>query len=103
MKATKFHEAACRLNVMIKGNVYGDLFAVDVCYHKRCYSLFTYTYQPTLEDANMKHTEDQLIDCFFRKIALNILEDKEAYLRTGLLQDIKKRVSNVDCRNHPED
>ena len=64
---------------------------------------FTYTYQPTLEDANMKHTENQLIDCFFRKIALNILKDKEAYLQTGLLQDIKKRVSNVDCRNQRED
>ena len=75
---------------MIKGNVYGVLFAVDVYYHKRCYSSFTYTYQPTLEDVNTKHIEDPLIDCFFRKIELKVLRDKEAYLLTNLLQDIKE-------------
>ena len=75
---------------MIKGNVYGDLSAVDVYYHKRCYSSFTYTYQPTLEDVNTKHIEDQLVDCFFRKTELKVLKDKEAYLLTDLLQDIKE-------------
>ena len=89
-ESNKFHKAACRLNIMIKGNVYGDLFAVDVYYHKRCYSSFTYTYQPTLEDVNTKHIEDQLTDCFFRKIELKVLRDKEAYLLTDLLQDIRK-------------
>ena len=43
---------------MINGNAYGDLFGVDVYYHKRCYSSFTYTYQPTLEDVNTKNIED---------------------------------------------
>ena len=89
-ESNKFHKAACRLNVMIKGSVYGDPFTVDVYYHKRCYSSFTYTYQPTLEDANTKHIEDQLIDCFFRKIELKVLKDKKAYLLTDLLQDIKE-------------
>ena len=75
---------------MIKGNVYGDLLAVDVYYHERCYSSFTYTYQPTLEDIKTKHTENQLTDCFFRKIELKVLKDKEAYYLTDLLQDLKE-------------
>ena len=72
----KFYKAACQLNT-IKGNVYRDLFAADVYYYIRCYSSFMYTYQLTLEDVNTKHIEDQLIDCFFRKIELKVLKDKE--------------------------
>ena len=89
-ESNKFPKAACRLNVMIKGNVFGDLSAADVYYHKRCYSSFTYTYRPTLEGLNTKHIEDQLIDCFFRNIELKVLKDKEAYLLTDLLQDKKE-------------
>ena len=40
-ESNKFHKAGCRLNVMIKAKVFGDLFAVDVYYHKRCYSSFS--------------------------------------------------------------
>ena len=89
-ESNKFHKAACWLNVMINGNAYGDLFGVDVYYHKRCYSSFTYTYQPTLEDVNTKHIEDQLVDCFLRKIELKFLKDNQAYLLTDLLRDIKE-------------
>ena len=39
---------------------------------------------------NTKHIEDQQTYCFFRKIELKVLRDKEAYLLTDLLQDIKK-------------
>lgn len=52
--------------------------------------VFTYTYQTTLEDVNTQQIEDELIDCFFRKIELEVLKDKEAYLPTVLLQDIKE-------------
>lgn len=52
--------------------------------------VFTYTYQTTLEDVNTQQIEDELIDCFFRKIELEVLKDKEAYLPTALLQDIKE-------------
>ena len=89
-ESSKFHKTACRINVVINGNVYGDLFAVDVYYDRRWCSSFTYTYQPTLEDVNTKYIEDQLIDCFFRKIELKVLKDKEAYLLSELLQDIKE-------------
>ena len=51
--------------------------------------VFTYTYQTTLEDVNTQQIEDELIDCFFRKIELEVLKD-EAYLPTVLLQDIKE-------------
>ena len=57
-ESNNFHKAVCQLNVMIKGNIYRDLFAVDVYYHKRCYSSFKYAYQPTLENVNTKHIED---------------------------------------------
>ena len=53
-ESNNFHKAVSQLNVMIKGNIYRDLFAVDVYYHKRCY----YAYQPTLENVNTKHIED---------------------------------------------
>ena len=52
--------------------------------------VFTYTYQTTLEDVNTQQIEDELIDCFFRKTELEVLKDKEAYLPTVLLQDIKE-------------
>ena len=89
-ESSKFHTTACRINVVINGNVYGDLFVIDVYHDRRCYSWFTYTYQATLEDVNTKHIEDQLVDFFFRKIELKVLKGKEAYLLTNLLQDIKE-------------
>ena len=100
-ESSKFHKTACRINVVINGNVYGDLFAVDVYYDRRCYSSFTYTYQPTLEDVNTKHSEDQLVDCFFRKIELKVLKDEEAYLLTDLLQDIKEMSDKFGLQKPP--
>ena len=60
----KFYQASCRLNILSSGNVYGDLFDVDVYYHKQCYSAFTYIYQAKNIDAEIKEVEDPLIDCF---------------------------------------
>jgi hypothetical protein len=44
----KYHEAAYRLNILLSGNVYNDVFAVDVYYHKKCYDGFTHTNQSIL-------------------------------------------------------
>ena len=63
-----FHEAARRLNILFSRNVYNDVFADDVYYHKRCYDAVTYTFQPINIDTETKDSEDQLINNFFRKV-----------------------------------
>ena len=64
-----FHEAACRLKILLSGNAYNDVFAVDVYYHKRCYNAFTYTYQSATTDANIKELEEQVMNNFSERFA----------------------------------
>ena len=42
-ESDKYCQAAHRLDVLASGNAFGDIFAVEVYYYKKCYSGFTYT------------------------------------------------------------
>ena len=44
-KFNKFFKAVCRLNNLIRGDVYGDLFVEYVYFHLTFYSSFRYKYQ----------------------------------------------------------
>ena len=63
---------------------------MDVYYHKKCCSGFTYTYQLREPFTENQEVEDKLIDCFFQKIELRVLKDKEALFLTELLLDLKE-------------
>ena len=42
-ESDRYYQAACWVNILASGNNFRDLFAVDVYYHKKCYSGLTYT------------------------------------------------------------
>ena len=74
---------------------------MDVYYHKKCYSAFTYTYQAKDTDAEIKEVEDPLINCFFRKIELRVVSDREAFLLTELMQDVKEKSEEFGLKAPP--
>ena len=67
-----------------------ELFAVDVYYHKKCYSGFTYIYQLRESFTENQEVEDKLLHWFFPKIKVRVLKNKEASLLTKLLLEIKE-------------
>ena len=88
-ESDKYYQAARRLDILASGNAFRDLFAVDVYYHIKWYSGFTYTCQLREPFTENREVEDKFIDCFFRKIELRVLKDKEAFILTELLLDLK--------------
>ena len=67
-----------------------ELFAVDVYYHKKYYSGFTYIYQLRESFTENQEVEDKLLHWFFPKIKVRVLKNKEASLLTKLLLEIKE-------------
>lgn len=90
-KKSKLYDAAQRLEILSSGTEF-DLFAVDIYYHKKCYSSFTRCSQlkDTFPEEEIKELEDKVTDLFLRKIELRVCKDKDVFLLTDLLADLKE-------------
>ena len=58
--------------------------------YPRCNDALTYTYQSATTDANIKELEEQVMKNFFRKVRLNVVKDKAAYILSELLRDFEE-------------
>ena len=56
----KYHAAAKRLDVLLNG-VSCDVFAMDLYYHKTCYSNFNYVYDPQKSTKDETQKEAQIL------------------------------------------
>ena len=84
-----FYEAAKRLDILLSGTSH-DVFAADVFYHKNCYSSFTYTYTKSQKEATTSELESRALESFDEMFRRSVIEDKESYLMTELLKDLKE-------------
>lgn len=72
-----------------------ELFLVDVYYHKKCYSGLMYTYQLISFSFKTKKLRISLLIALSKRIKLRVLKDKEAFLLTEILLDLKEM--SYDC------
>ena len=63
---------------------------VDVYYHKKCYSGLMYTYQLISISFKTKKLRISLLIALSKRIKLRVLKDKEAFLLTEILLDLKE-------------
>ena len=68
---------------MLQGSVV-DIFAADICYHKSCFSYFTYKNKSNELDPAIEFVRDHFRNC----IDLKIIKQKQAYLLHELLNDV---------------
>lgn len=90
----KYEEAAKRLNLLLSGQAF-DVFAVDVYYHKTCYTDFT---RPTKcskeeqlnnDETRLNVLRDKVRNEFLKLIERKVIKDKEAYLAKDLLDEFQ--------------
>ena len=88
-KDGKHFAAANRLQMIISGECH-HIFAADVYYHNSCYLKFAVNpiIQQVENERNQENTFDILKD-FFCKIKIKIIREKNGYLLTDLLEDLK--------------
>ena len=82
-----YHDAAKRLAILLSGASY-DVFALDLYYHKACC-----TYEYDQKNSNAPAVEREcatVMSNFFRLFESKVIKDKEAYLLTELLEDVKE-------------
>ncbi len=84
-----FYEAAKRLDIFLNATSH-DVFAADVFYHKNCYSSFTYTYAKSQKKLSTSELENRVLQNFDDIFRRRVIEDKESYLMTELLKDVKE-------------
>ena len=90
----KFEDAAKRLQLLICGSSH-DIYAVDVYYHKLCYTSFALPRKPNDDEKINEVEEIQKIQervnrDFFQLFKRKVLKDFEAYLMSELMKDIKE-------------
>ena len=88
-KKCSLYDAAKRLEILGSTRDF-DLFAVDIYYHKKCYSLFTKNSQSS--NANLadhaNELENKVTELFLRKVEVKVCKDKEAFLLSDLITDL---------------
>lgn len=94
----KYEDAVERFKLLLCGQAF-DVFAVDVYYHKTCYTNFTRPTKSANKDvAKDEETQDELITRlkvignkvkteFLALIERKVIKEKEAYLATDLLDE----------------
>lgn len=90
----KHEGAAKRLELLLSGQSF-DVFAVDVYYHRSCYLSFASPYKSKEtvmnkdEIAKVNVLKNKVTEEFLKLVERKVIKDKEAYLMTDLLEDIK--------------
>jgi len=82
-------EAAHRLNHLLSGAAH-DVFALDIYYHKRCYTNFVREkeVEGSASGAEIPSRCESVREDFLRLIPKKILQQKKAYFLTELIHDI---------------
>ena len=81
-----------RFNLLLSGPAH-DIFALDVYYHKRCYTNFVREkeVEGTTSGAEIPGRCEGVKEDFLRLISKKILQEKKAYFLTELIHDIAER------------
>ena len=88
-KNHKFHDAATRLQMKISFEAH-DFYAADVYYHNSCFIKFAVkkiTTLPLNEKAEI--LQNDILDEFFLALKKCVIHEKEAFLLSDLLEDIR--------------
>lgn len=99
---TRFHEAANRFNLLCNGQSF-DSFAIDIYYHKSCY--IKYALNPLLStekekiELQNKLIKEEVLNDLYRKLRINIIIKKEAYLLHHLHQHFKLLCEEYDLED----
>eukprot|EP00794_Sanderia_malayensis_P019707 gene19707-21653_t len=89
-KEHRFYAAANRLQLATSGQSH-DIFAIDIYYHQSCYLKFAVNEQKRQKqiDDDLEEIKDDVMSEIFAKIRTKILREKQAFLLSDLLRDIK--------------
>ena len=82
---------------MMSGPVH-DIFALDVYYHKKCYTNFVREKEIRTVSCDETQTSksEQVKEEFLHLILKRIIQEKKAYFLTELMQDVEEMSSDSD-------